>query len=78
MFRFRLRNYCDSDPADDEAREVFEQQGRSEFCSEVDGGTGLPTGNNFNWAVLHMLLAKNERQQVLSLVFYAMVSQLQW
>ena len=57
---------------------MFEQQGRSEFCSEVDGGTGLPTGNNFNWAVLHMLLAKNERQQVLSLVFYAMVSQLQW
>ena len=60
----RLRNYCDSDSADQATREAFEVQGRSFFCSDLDSDTGLPTGNDFNWAVMHMLMVRNEGVQV--------------
>lgn len=55
----RLQNYCDPslNPSADAA---FVQQGRSFFCSNLDSNTGLPTGNEFNWAVMHMLMVEND------------------
>jgi hypothetical protein len=30
------------------------------FCSNLDPNTSLPTGYDFNWAVMHMLLIHND------------------
>lgn len=61
MLRCRLQKYCDTSSGD---AEDFELQGRSFFCSNLDSQTGLPTGNEFNWAVLHMLMIKNDLSEL--------------
>lgn len=59
----RIRDYCDPKTPEDQA--AFENEARSEFCGNLpdfdrpEDTRGIPTGNNFNWAVLHILMVRN-------------------
>jgi hypothetical protein len=50
-----LREFCDFDGLSAEGKAEYLKDRRGRFCQNKNAETGLPVGNDFNWAAFYFV-----------------------